>query len=68
MCNDKLTGIVSFGKGCASPFYPGVYAQVSAFVDWIQNLSQNDVVEVPTSGAFSLKPMFALIFLLLLFK
>jgi hypothetical protein len=31
-----LTGVVSWGNGCGSSGYPGIYTKVSAYVDWIE--------------------------------
>merc|ERR1712179_471562 len=35
MCGDQVSGIVSTGRGCALPGYPGIYTQTSYFTDWI---------------------------------
>lgn len=53
VCNKVLYGIVSFGKGCGLPFFPGVYTKVSYFKDWIlsesKKLSGTDIAtDVPT--------------------
>merc|ERR1712127_127055 len=37
MCGNQLSGIVSWGYGCALADYPGVYTQTSYFIDWLNS-------------------------------
>lgn len=46
----ELVGVVSFGVGCGSAAYPGVYASVSHFMHWILNATASIVPEDAYEG------------------
>ena len=51
-----LYGITSWGIGCATDGYPGVYAKVSAIIDWIKEITGHEEADVTTNAVTTTTP------------
>lgn len=52
VCNGFLSGVVSYGNGCASRGFPGVYSNVTYYKSWIDEQSGGNVLGLSVMAAF----------------
>ncbi|XP_049959037.1 trypsin II-P29-like [Schistocerca serialis cubense] len=51
VCNGTLAGVVSFGVSCGLPGFPGVYTDVSKYVDFLNySLTRAGAASVTSPG------------------
>lgn len=52
VCNGLLAGVVSYGNGCASLGFPGVYSNVTFYKGWIDEQNGGNILRISLMATF----------------
>lgn len=61
VCKGLLSGVISYGDGCASQGYPGVNSNVSYYKHWIDKQNKGSSLRINSVVIFLLLTVFYLI-------
>lgn len=50
-CNNLVSGVISFGNGCDTPEFPGVYTDVLMYSDYVDECIRTAIAVPAVHGA-----------------